>query len=182
MISLTLLLDNDIFFKLLTCAMFNHLFRGINGSRSHTPDPLTESSGSPATGGQGTGGRQGGASPTMQQRIKAIGVPTPLAISSPIRRYDSRALSQIYSLRRHIHQYTLPTYVRIRITIPSGRILCLLFQYWLYHPYIYQCFVCQCPLNAQRSLTIYFYCIFFSFLFQNYCYTKVHEAPPLYQR
>lgn len=56
----------------------------MNGSRSHTPDPLSpETSGSPATVPQ----RQGGASPTMQQRIKAIGVPTPLAISSPIRRY-----------------------------------------------------------------------------------------------
>lgn len=26
-------------------------------------------------------------SPTMQQRIKAIGVPTPIALSSPLRRY-----------------------------------------------------------------------------------------------
>lgn len=26
-------------------------------------------------------------SPTMQQRMKAIGVPTPLALSSPLRRY-----------------------------------------------------------------------------------------------
>lgn len=26
-------------------------------------------------------------SPTMQQRMKAIGVPTPLAMSSPLRRY-----------------------------------------------------------------------------------------------
>ncbi|XP_001604831.2 palmitoyltransferase ZDHHC5 [Nasonia vitripennis] len=69
--------------------------RGINGSRSHTPDPLTESSGSPATGGQGTGGRQGGASPTMQQRIKAIGVPTPLAISSPIRRSNPGTPTQV---------------------------------------------------------------------------------------
>ena len=59
----------------------------MNGSRSHTPDPLSpEGSGSPATGPQRVQG-QGGASPTMQQRIKAIGVPTPLAISSPIRRY-----------------------------------------------------------------------------------------------
>lgn len=64
--------------------MYIHIHRGMNGSRSHTPDPLSpETSGSPATIPQ----RQGGASPTMQQRIKAIGVPTPLAISSPIRRY-----------------------------------------------------------------------------------------------
>ncbi|OAD54347.1 Palmitoyltransferase ZDHHC5, partial [Eufriesea mexicana] len=60
--------------------------RGMNGSRSHTPDPLSpEASGSPATASQTDQG-QGGASPTTQ-RIKAIGVPTPLAISSPIRRY-----------------------------------------------------------------------------------------------
>lgn len=59
----------------------------MNGSRSHTPDPLSpETSGSPATVPQ-RGQGPGGASPTMQQRIKAIGVPTPLAISSPIRRY-----------------------------------------------------------------------------------------------
>lgn len=58
----------------------------MNGSRSHTPDPLSpEASGSPATASQ-RGQGQGGASPTTQ-RIKAIGVPTPLAISSPIRRY-----------------------------------------------------------------------------------------------
>jgi len=58
----------------------------MNGSRSHTPDPLSpETSGSPAAVPQRQ--PQGGASPTMQQRIKAIGVPTPLAISSPIRRY-----------------------------------------------------------------------------------------------
>ncbi|XP_023288427.1 uncharacterized protein LOC111674008 [Orussus abietinus] len=58
----------------------------MNGSRSHTPDVLSpEATGSPATGSQ-RGQGQGGASPTMQQRIKAIGVPTPLAISSPIRR------------------------------------------------------------------------------------------------
>lgn len=61
-------------------------YRGMNGSRSHTPDPLSpEASGSPATASQ-RGQGQGGASPTTQ-RIKAIGVPTPLAISSPIRRY-----------------------------------------------------------------------------------------------
>ncbi|XP_018354392.1 PREDICTED: palmitoyltransferase ZDHHC5 isoform X5 [Trachymyrmex septentrionalis] len=66
--------------------------RGINGSRSHTPDPLSpETSGSPATVPQ----RQGGASPTMQQRIKAIGVPTPLAISSPIRRSNPGTPTQV---------------------------------------------------------------------------------------
>ncbi|XP_024867221.1 palmitoyltransferase ZDHHC5 isoform X2 [Temnothorax curvispinosus] len=66
--------------------------RGMNGSRSHTPDPLSpETSGSPATIPQ----RQGGASPTMQQRIKAIGVPTPLAISSPIRRSNPGTPTQV---------------------------------------------------------------------------------------
>ncbi|KAL7300426.1 hypothetical protein TKK_0006780 [Trichogramma kaykai] len=67
--------------------------RGINGSRSHTPDPLGDSPSSGVTNtpsgpaqGQTVVGDIRQASPTMQQRIKAIGVPTPLAISSPIRR------------------------------------------------------------------------------------------------
>lgn len=69
--------------------------RGMNGSRSHTPDPLSpETSGSPAAGPQ-RGQGQGGASPTMQQRIKAIGVPTPLAISSPIRRSNPSTPTQV---------------------------------------------------------------------------------------
>lgn len=71
----------------------------MNGSRSHTPDPLSpEASGSPATASQ-RGQGQGGASPTTQ-RIKAIGVPTPLAISSPIRRY----VLLVYRLQTKIEQ------------------------------------------------------------------------------
>lgn len=71
------------------------LYRGMNGSRSHTPDALSpEGSGSPAIGPQ-RGQGQGGASPTMQQRIKAIGVPTPLAISSPIRRSNPGTPTQV---------------------------------------------------------------------------------------
>ncbi|XP_074102996.1 zinc finger DHHC-type containing 8 [Cotesia typhae] len=69
--------------------------RGMNGSRSHTPDALSpEGAGSPAAGSQ-RGQGQGGASPTMQQRIRAIGVPTPLAISSPIRRSNPGTPTQI---------------------------------------------------------------------------------------
>ncbi|KAG6798277.1 palmitoyltransferase ZDHHC5 isoform X1 [Apis florea] len=69
-------------------------YRGMNGSRSHTPDPLSpEASGSPATASQRSQG-QGGASPTTQ-RIKAIGVPTPLAISSPIRRSNPGTPTQV---------------------------------------------------------------------------------------
>lgn len=80
---------NDVltYINFFTISHIRHVWRGMNGSRSHTPDPLSpETSGSPATAPQ-RGQGQGGASPTMQQRIKAIGVPTPLAISSPIRRY-----------------------------------------------------------------------------------------------
>jgi len=62
----------------------------VSQSRSHTPDSLSpdrqqqqqqqqQQVQSPASRGPGP-------SPTMQQRIKAIGVPTPLAMSSPIRR------------------------------------------------------------------------------------------------
>ena len=53
----------------------------VSQSRSHTPDPL-----SPDQQVQSPAPRGPGPSPTMQQRIKAIGVPTPLAMSSPVRR------------------------------------------------------------------------------------------------
>lgn len=84
-------------------------YRGMNGSRSHTPDPLSpEASGSPIIASQ-RGQGQGRASPTTQ-RIKAIGVPTPLAISSPIRRYtllwhflESNREKYRRKLRYHIH-------------------------------------------------------------------------------
>lgn len=36
---------------------------------------------------QGATTRMTSATPTMQQRIKALGVATPLALSSPVRRY-----------------------------------------------------------------------------------------------
>ncbi|GLH00349.1 Palmitoyltransferase app [Gryllus bimaculatus] len=58
-------------------------------SRSHTPDPLSpeqQPQGGQGPSGQSPAGRGPGPSPTMQQRIKAIGVPTPLAMSSPVRR------------------------------------------------------------------------------------------------
>ncbi|XP_039292352.1 palmitoyltransferase ZDHHC5-B isoform X2 [Nilaparvata lugens] len=48
-----------------------HARPGMGQSRSHTPDMDRGNS---------------GPSPTMQQRIKAIGVPTPLTLSSPLRR------------------------------------------------------------------------------------------------
>lgn len=47
--------------------------RGLDPSRSYTPDALSPD------GPQRP-------SPTMQQRIKALGVATPLAMSSPVRR------------------------------------------------------------------------------------------------
>ncbi|XP_050311734.1 palmitoyltransferase ZDHHC8 [Anthonomus grandis grandis] len=52
--------------------------RGVEGSRGGTPDSL---------------GPQR-ASPTMQQRIKALGVPTPLAMSSPVRRSNPSTPTQ----------------------------------------------------------------------------------------
>lgn len=54
------------------------IFRGMEvmgPSRSHTPDIDRERNGNAVS-----------PSPTMQQRIKAIGVPTPIALSSPLRR------------------------------------------------------------------------------------------------
>lgn len=52
--------------------------RGMEGGRGGTPDSL---------------GPQR-ASPTMQQRIKALGVPTPLAMSSPVRRSNPSTPTQ----------------------------------------------------------------------------------------
>ncbi|XP_066595048.1 palmitoyltransferase ZDHHC8 isoform X2 [Prorops nasuta] len=99
--------------------------RGMNGSRSHTPDPLSpEATGSPATMGQRG---QGSASPTMQQRIKAIGVPTPLTISSPIRRSNPGTPTQV---RRpdFIGVTEAPTYYEVQQTnnsmmnVPPGMV------------------------------------------------------------
>ncbi|XP_046741089.1 palmitoyltransferase ZDHHC8 [Diprion similis] len=91
--------------------------RGMDGSRSHTPDPLSPEAGggSPAQGPQ-RGQGQVGASPTMQQRIKAIGVPTPLAISSPIRRSNPGTPTQV---RRpdFIGVTEAPTYYDIQQTL-----------------------------------------------------------------
>ncbi|XP_063990357.1 palmitoyltransferase ZDHHC8 [Diachasmimorpha longicaudata] len=70
--------------------------RGMNGSRSHTPDVLSPEGAGGSCGLQrGQGQVGGGASPTMQQRIKAIGVPTPLAISSNIRRSNPGTPTQV---------------------------------------------------------------------------------------
>lgn len=58
----------------------------VSQSRSHTPDPLSPDRQQQQQQVQSPAARGPGPSPTMQQRIKAIGVPTPLAMSSPIRR------------------------------------------------------------------------------------------------
>lgn len=65
--------------------------RGLDSNhRSGTPDSLG--------GGVGQSGGGGGVpqrpSPTMQQRIKALGVPTPLAMSSPVRRSNPSTPTQ----------------------------------------------------------------------------------------
>lgn len=72
-------------------------FRGLDPNRGYTPDPLSSPEQqqilSPGGGIQmqlpprGPNlGPQSSATPTMQQRIKAMGVATPLALSSPVRR------------------------------------------------------------------------------------------------
>ncbi|XP_068082394.1 palmitoyltransferase ZDHHC8 isoform X2 [Anabrus simplex] len=61
----------------------------VSQSRSHTPDPLSpdqQTQPCQQSQVQSPAPRGPGPSPTMQQRIKAIGVPTPLAMSSPVRR------------------------------------------------------------------------------------------------
>lgn len=50
----------------------------------------------PNTNQPGTTIRMTSATPTMQQRIKALGVATPIALSSPVRRYVSVTYIEIY--------------------------------------------------------------------------------------
>lgn len=42
--------------------------------------------------------RMTSATPTMQQRIKALGVATPIALSSPVRRYVSASQTRTHTL------------------------------------------------------------------------------------
>ncbi|CAG2059396.1 unnamed protein product, partial [Timema podura] len=92
--------------------------RGMEASqsRSHTPDPLSPDSQQPLP-------QRSGPSPTMQQRIKAIGVPTPLAMSSPVRRYWSHYLLQVSTRSRSL---TAPLafkhdYVELNYWHPLGK-------------------------------------------------------------
>lgn len=77
------------------------IYRGLDVSRNYNVDTLSPDQMVGGGGGNGVGGPQqtaqqsqsvGGtqrmtsATPTMQQRIKALGVATPLALSSPVRR------------------------------------------------------------------------------------------------
>lgn len=66
-------------------------------SRAYNPDAISPDQmmsgggvGGPNIAQQGTI-RMTSATPTMQQRIKALGVATPIALSSPVRRYVSAA-------------------------------------------------------------------------------------------
>lgn len=65
--------------------------RGLDVSRAYNPDAISPDqmmSGPNIPTQQGTI-RMTSATPTMQQRIKALGVATPIALSSPVRRYVS---------------------------------------------------------------------------------------------
>ncbi|XP_055300994.1 palmitoyltransferase ZDHHC8 isoform X2 [Sitodiplosis mosellana] len=63
--------------------------RGLDVSRGYNPDALSPDqmmTGPNAMQQQGSAIRMTSATPTMQQRIKALGVATPIALSSPVRR------------------------------------------------------------------------------------------------
>lgn len=61
--------------------------RGIDVSRGFNPDALSPDQMMSGPNQQGAPTRLTQATPTMQQRIKALGVATPIALSSPVRRY-----------------------------------------------------------------------------------------------
>lgn len=71
------------------------LYSGIDPSRAYTPDAMSPEQPALMTvqqiqqqrlGGGNVTSSSSSATPTMQQRIKALGIATPLAISSPVRR------------------------------------------------------------------------------------------------
>lgn len=68
--------------------------RGLDVSRAYNPDAISpdQMMSGPNIAQQGTI-RMTSATPTMQQRIKALGVATPIALSSPVRRYVSASSS-----------------------------------------------------------------------------------------
>lgn len=68
---------------------FTNNFRGLDPSQNYSSSDALSPDKSQMMMVQPGGGQIRGASatPTMQQRIKALGVATPLAMSSPVRRY-----------------------------------------------------------------------------------------------
>lgn len=62
--------------------------RGLDVSRGYNPDAISpDQMMSGQVNQPGAAIRMTSATPTMQQRIKALGVATPIALSSPVRRY-----------------------------------------------------------------------------------------------
>lgn len=74
--------------------------RGLDVSRAYNPDAISpdQMMSGPNIAQQGTI-RMTSATPTMQQRIKALGVATPIALSSPVRRYVSASSSHWFEIR-----------------------------------------------------------------------------------
>lgn len=73
--------------------------RGLDVSRGYNPDALSpdQMMSGPNVNQPNTAIRMTSATPTMQQRIKALGVATPIALSSPVRRYVLSSLSLLRS-------------------------------------------------------------------------------------
>lgn len=85
----------EVTHHLLASYMYSFAFRGLDPQRGYTSDPLSPDQpggGYVVNGQQGISvaqSQRGGtttATPTMQQRIKPLGVATPLVSASPVRR------------------------------------------------------------------------------------------------
>lgn len=70
--------------------------RGLDVSRGYNPDAISpdQMMAGPNANQPGAAIRMTSATPTMQQRIKALGVATPIALSSPVRRYVLTSLTR----------------------------------------------------------------------------------------
>lgn len=76
--------------------------RGLDVSRAYNPDAISpdQMMTGPNPNQPGAAIRMTSATPTMQQRIKALGVATPIALSSPVRRYvlTSTSISKVWQM------------------------------------------------------------------------------------
>lgn len=109
--------------------------RGLDVSRGYNPDALSPDqmmAGAANVNQQGAAIRMTSATPTMQQRIKALGVATPIVLSSPVRRYVLTSLTRNILFHREQIDRNFKIFIKeeISLKILFFPIIFLLFYYF----------------------------------------------------